>query len=287
VAQTPGVVKRFFAAASSPPADRYASSFGVLVIGLFFLVGGALLFSALIDLWPAVDIGTGTVGTSRPVGLFWGLYTAHLTKTTGLFVLAVLMGAVGGYVHSTTSFVTYVGNRQFKASWGWWYALRAFIGASLALLIYVAFRAGFLTGTSATAAVDPYGIAAVSGLAGLFSKQATDKLEEIFTTVFHTGGDTGDQKRADPIALGVPLIHGITPPTMTAGPPQALTVSGSGFVQESRIQADGVDQDTKFVDAGRLTTNLATAQYKAGDSVAIAVDNPGGGRAEPRRLTIS
>jgi hypothetical protein len=256
-------------------------------MGFLFIIGGALLFSALISLWPAVDVGTAAETPSRPVALLWGAYTADLTKTTGLFVLAVLMGAIGGYVHATTSFVTYIGNRQFKASWGWWYALRAFIGASLALLIYVALRAGFLTGTSATAAVDLYGIAAVSGLAGLFSKQATDKLEEIFMTAFHTAGDTGDQKRADPIVLGGPLIHGITPTTMAARPSQALTVTGSNFVQESRIEANGVGQDTEFVDAGRLRANLATNQYKAGDSLSITVLNPGGRRSEARRLTIS
>lgn len=280
-------LKRFFGAASSPPADRYASSFGVLVAGLLFLIGGALFVSALINLWPAVDIGTAAESVRRPVKLLWGAYTLHVTKTTGLFVLAILMGAIGGYVHAATSFVTYIGNRQFKASWGWWYALRAFIGASLALLIYVAFRAGFLSGTTGTIAVDPYGIAAVSGLAGLFSKQATDKLEEIFTTAFHTAGNTGDQKRGDKIDPGAPLIYDIAPTTLPAGSSQAVTVTGSGFVEESRVQANGVDQGTEFVDAGRVRCNLATDQYHTGDSVAITVWNPTGGRSESRRLTIS
>lgn len=280
-------LKRFFGAASSPPADRYASSFGILVAGLLFLVAGGVFVSALVNLWPAVDVGTMAESTSRSVKLFWGAYTAHLTKTTGLFVLAILMGAIGGYVHATTSFVTYIGNRQFKASWGWWYALRAFIGASLALLIYVAFRAGFLSGTTGTTAVDPYGIAAVSGLAGLFSKQATDKLEEIFTTAFHTAGDAGDQKRADKIVPGVPLIYGVAPTTLPAGPSEELTVTGTGFLQGSRIEANGIEQETEFIDAGRLRSNLATEQYKTGDTVAITVLNPTGGRSDTRPVTIS
>lgn len=284
-------LKRFFMAASSPPADRYASSFGVLVAGTLFLIGGVLFFSAFINLWPVVDVGPLQTGSAvqirRPVSFLWGAYTAHLTKTTGLLVLALLMGAIGGYVHATTSFVSYIGNRQFKASWGWWYALRAFIGASLALLVYVAFRAGFLSGTAGTSAVDPYGIAAVSGLAGLFSKQATDKLEEVFSTVFRTRGDTGDQQRSDKIGSDVPLLHGLSPTTMTAGAPQALTVIGSGFVQGSRIEANGVDQETGFADAGRLSCNLAGDQYRAGDTVAITVLNPTGGRSEARPLSVT
>jgi hypothetical protein len=58
-------------------------------------------------------------------------------------------------------------------------------------------RGGFLTGNtnSATANIDAYGVATVSGLVGLFSKQATDKLEEIFNTAFRTGSGIGDSQR--------------------------------------------------------------------------------------------
>src|SRR4051794_11192255 len=132
---------RFFAADTDPPEDRYGSRFGTAVAGSLFAVGGALLISALLNLWPAVDRPPAVAGKPKPVELAWGLFTLHLNKTTGLIVLAVLMGAIGGYVHAATSFVTYVGNRRFKASWGWWYALRAFIGAGLALLLYFALRA--------------------------------------------------------------------------------------------------------------------------------------------------
>ena len=193
-------ISRFFGAWTTPPEDRYASSFGVVVGGLSFIAFGAMFFSALVNLWPAVDLTTSSIHVTRKVVLGWGIYTAHVTKTTGLLLLALLMGAIGGYVHAATSFVSYIGNRQFKTSWGWWYALRAFIGAALALLVYVAFRAGFLTSASSTGDIDPYGVAAVSGLAGLFSKQATDKLEEIFNTAFRTSSGIGDDKRADTIS---------------------------------------------------------------------------------------
>jgi hypothetical protein len=41
-----------------------------------------------------------------------------------------------------------------------------------------------------------YGIAAISGLVGLFSKQATDKLREVFDTAFRVNKG-GDSERAD------------------------------------------------------------------------------------------
>lgn len=195
--------------AITPPADRYASTFGVTAGGLLFVLAGALFFSALVKLMPVVEQGSST--SSHPVVFAGGLYTAHLTKSTGLLVLALLMGAIGGYIHAATSFVSYIGNREFKASWGWWYGLRAFIGAALALVLYLAFRAGFLTAGSSTAVVDPYGVAAISALAGLFSKQATDKLEEIFNTAFRTASGVGDSHRRDTLAK-----HPAPPPAEVA-----------------------------------------------------------------------
>jgi len=193
-----GVV-RVVEPALTPPEDRYASTLGVTVGGLLFVLAGALFFSALVKLMPVVEQG-GSSTSSHPVRFAGGFYTAHLTKSTGLLVLALLMGAIGGYIHAATSFVSYIGNREFKASWGWWYGLRAFIGAALALVLYLAFRAGFLTAGSSTAVVDPYGVAAISALAGLFSKQATDKLEEIFNTAFRTTSGVGDSHRRDTLS---------------------------------------------------------------------------------------
>ena len=139
---------------------------------------------SIVDPTAAAGSSSAAAGAVHRVTFAWGLFTVRATRSTALLLLAMIMGAVGGYVHAATSFVSYIGNRQFKASWGWWYALRTTIGAALALMIYLAFRAGLLTtsGSGADAQIDPYGVAAVSALAGLFSKQATDKLEEIFNT---------------------------------------------------------------------------------------------------------
>jgi MYXO-CTERM domain-containing protein len=80
--------------------------------------------------------------------------------------------------------VDYVGNRKFVKSWTWWYLLRPFIGVALALLVYFAIRGGLISGSTGADSLSPYGIAALAGLAGLFSRQATDKLREVFETMF-------------------------------------------------------------------------------------------------------
>ena len=88
------------------------------------------------------------------------------------------------------------GNERLAASWTWWYLMRPFIGASLAEVVYVTVRAGVVTGIGAADALSPFGIAAICALSGLFARQATDKLREVFENLFRT--DTQVQRK-DPL----------------------------------------------------------------------------------------
>jgi IPT/TIG domain len=279
-----GRLRRFFGSFTTPPADRYGSTFGVLMGGLMFILLGALLVSALINLWPVVDRTGKVANQPRDVEFFWGLYTATITKSTGLVLLAVLMGAIGGYIHAATSFVSYTGNRKFKASWGWWYALRAFIGAALGLLAYFALRAGFLSsGTN----IDPYGVATISGLTGLFSKQATDKLEEIFNTAFSTGPGIGDDVRGDKLSSSGPTIQTLEPNSVTSGQAPTITVTGSNFAKEAQVQVDGQAQQTSFDSPGKLKFQLNVTLTAAPRTLQVTVLNPGGVRSAAKPLTVT
>lgn len=70
------------------------------------------------------------------------------------------------------------------ASWTWWFILRPFIGMPLALIFYFVVRGGFFTLAADTNAVSSFGIAGLAGLVGMFSKQAIEKLREIFEDIF-------------------------------------------------------------------------------------------------------
>ena len=148
---------------------------GIIATGLLFAVLGPALVIAIIIFWPS---GAGDSG------LLTGL---TLSRETRLLLVTPLAGALGGYIHSVTSYVAFLGNRQLKRSWMAWYLLRPMIGMALAMALYLALRGGlFATGSDSTA-VTGYGVAAISALAGLFSKQAVDKLREIAETVFKSG----------------------------------------------------------------------------------------------------
>lgn len=116
-----------------------------------------------------------------------------------LILLVLLAGALGGYVHASTSFATYIGNRSFVDSWFLWYLLRPFIGMGLALIFYFALRGGLLLLTSQPGKINinPFGVGAISGLVGMFSKRASDKLAEVSETIFKTEKGKGDEERAD------------------------------------------------------------------------------------------
>lgn len=161
----------------------------------YFILLILVLFYLLIKLWP----GTVPLPNRSTVTLGWnGRFAIDLWIETRYLLIVVLSGAVGSYIHLATSFADYVGNGKLKSSWKAWYLLRPFIGATLAIVVYFCVREGLINGTGSGAEqLSPHGIAAIAGMCGLFSKQATDKLQAIFEEAFRTKDGV---KRADPLA---------------------------------------------------------------------------------------
>jgi hypothetical protein len=109
-------------------------------------------------------------------------------------VLVAVSGALGAYVHMAHSFVTYVGLEKVKKSWLWWYAMRPFIGMALALAFFLVYGASTNSiGSISTGTASPGGILAIAVVVGMFSKQAIDKLAEVFDMLLKS--DTGDKMK--------------------------------------------------------------------------------------------
>ncbi len=181
--------------------------------------------------WPVVDEKTNALVGSLPIYFFrWSVSTSLEDR---LLLLVIVAGALGSYIHSATSYADFRGNKQFNASWTLWYVLRPLIGVCLALVLYFATRGGLLlliiNGADATKAssINPFGVAAIAGLTGMFSKTAADKLAEVFTTLFKS---QGDQNRKDSLeTLPPPVIKSIDPNQGTAEGGTEFTITGSGF----------------------------------------------------------
>jgi hypothetical protein len=276
---------------------------GKILLGLFLILVGALLVYLLVVLWPAVQAATAARQPSqtnamqaKTISFFGASYSPDPDVT--LLLLVAVLSALGSYVHAAQSFVDFAGNRRLVVSWIWWYMFRIFIGVALAEIFYFAIRAGFFGTDTPTSDINPYGIAAVAGLVGLFSKQATDKLREVFETLFRTAPGYGDDTRIDSLANPRPVVAEIEPPSLAVDSQLLeITLRGEGFVRDSVVRVlrpalEGgtpVPRDTKYVSSSEVTVTLKPDDVAEAGSLSLTVFNPepGGGVSEPALLVIA
>lgn len=141
-----------------------------------------LLVVILVKVWPSSI--PATQGESHVVALLGGWIRIPISQELQMILVVVLSGALGSYVHGATSFVTFAGTRSIVASWRWWYILRPFIGSVLALGFYFVVRAGFFDTAQGTQTTTLLGFAAMAFLVGMFTRQATEKLSQLFDALF-------------------------------------------------------------------------------------------------------
>lgn len=178
--------------------------------------------------------------THRPMHFLFFAKEVWTTLDERLIILVIVMGALGSYIHTATSYATYRGNRQFSASWLTWYLLRPFVGVALALIVYFALRGGLLsmalTTAPETTEINPFGVGAIASLTGMFSKQAADKLAEVFNTLFKSAGDA---QRGDSLAAPVPVILTIDKNTGSVAGGEKITITGTGFAAGAKVLIGG------------------------------------------------
>jgi hypothetical protein len=190
----------------------------------------------------------------------------------GLLLLALFAGIAGSFLHAAQSLVSYLGNVEFKASWAAWYVLRPWIGGILGLAIYFVFRAGLIAGASA---VNPYGVVALGMLGGWFSKTTSDKLQEVFETLFKTDAD---KERKDKLqGFEPPVVGGVNPSPVPAGTDE-IVVLGSNFQDGATVLIDNHELRTVFVTDKKLKVFIDQLPQRpsSGTEALIRVKNPEG-----------
>ena len=141
----------------------------------------------------------GLIGTPAVIWLIlrnWSAATKMVTvegaaqgpEEATILLMISLMGLLGGSVHFTSSLAKFVGNRELLRSWVVYYLLMPFEGASLALIVYLLLRVGVLapanSGDLDTSNLNFISLYAFAALTGLFSKQAIEKLADVFSNIF-------------------------------------------------------------------------------------------------------
>jgi IPT/TIG domain len=213
---------------------------------------------------------------SYPIKFLWMTRTTSLEER--LLLLVIVMGAIGSYIHASTSFADFTGNRQFARSWTAWYLLRPFIGVGLALVIYAAVRGGLLSmvmsGAVEAGDINPFGVAALAGLTGMFSKQAGDKLNEVFSTLFKSAGD--DHRKDSLAPAPAPEVKVIEPKKGSTAGGTPVVITGTGFLDKATVTFDGVDATSIEVDKNKTTIKAVTPAHEKAGPVDVEVINEDG-----------
>jgi hypothetical protein len=166
------------------PMEKSREQIGTIgraILGGYTGLLSLLLIYLVVTLWPTGPADAAGNVTIRMFGTSFSL-----SAEVRMICLVATVAGLGSTVHMATSFADFAGARRLYRSWVWWYMLRVFIGASLALVFYFVIRGGVLSVGTSASELNTYGVAAVAGLVGMFSKQATDKLRELFDNLFKT-----------------------------------------------------------------------------------------------------
>ena len=167
----------------------HASSFAIGGLGAYGVITLGLAMWIIFSEFPRVVVTPieGIVaGQEVDASQLMQLVGRRAEWEVSLLKLVLCVGGIGGLLHLLTSLGRFVGSRTLERSWVLFYLLRPPIGAGLGLLVYFILRMSVLAqGTNAEIPeVNVYGVLALSGLAGMFSRQAIEKLAEVFDLLF-------------------------------------------------------------------------------------------------------
>ena len=112
---------------------------------------------------------------ARP--MLFGLDHMTFHPQVVLIVMVLLVGALGALVGGSRRFLYFSTRGELTKRDEWSYLIRPLQGAALALVVYFTLRGGYL-GQDASSPVNPYGVAALSALVGLFTRHAVSKLTD-------------------------------------------------------------------------------------------------------------
>jgi len=237
---------------------------------------GRTLFGLILALGVLLLVLSGAAAPNKGFTFLWVGWTINHSQVLILGVMTA--GALGGCIHVATSFADYVGNAEYKSTWQWWYSLRPFIGASLALAFYFLIRGGLLSLTAGTTQQDPnfYGMVGISFLVGMFSKQATDKLDDVFDTLFKSNKDN---ERKDGMEPKVPMLKSINPASVPVGTPgQQVVLSGTNL-SGARLKVNGVARAVDSVKDDRIELSFTAEELAAEAKYVLTVENDAGAAA--------
>jgi IPT/TIG domain len=226
-ASKPGIpIPKGTDASDSGVGRSYVAAPGAIALLLVLLIAMALAVYALVALWPppagSAPSPTKLFGISLPPN-----------RDQQLFIIVGLSGALGGLIHSARSSYWYIGNRVLRRSWIAMYLTLPVIGSALAIVFCLILRGGLLVGGATGEQVNFFGFAAIAALIGLFSPEAAEKLQQVFSTLLAPAESGRDRSPRSSDAV----IHGIQPKAGVVG--TIITIYGANLTQSTAVLFHG------------------------------------------------
>lgn len=261
------------------------------ITGIYLTLASLLLVYLLLMLWPREVLQQDGMPVTpvqwiQEVTLLGG-YKFTLDNEIRILLVVLLSGALGSMIHALKSFIAYTGAGSFKRSWIWWYILRAPLGGALALVFYLAIRGGLLAKGAAGTEVSVFGIGAIASLVGLFTEQATNKLKEVFDTLFSTSKSAeGPDQLIQPRNVG-PKITGLSPERLEVGTRnRVLTVNGQNFEDGCSVRLDGQPRPTEWNNYTRLRVTLKPEDVESPGEKNLTIINPNSDESQPVQMIV-
>lgn len=241
------------------------------VVAFVLVAEEALLLAFLVPFMAAAS----TAGDNRNAALRFLGMSGSVSRSSAIIILSLVGGGIGGTLHGLASLTSHVARADFDPRWTMWYLINPLIGAALAAAFLFVLQAGLGGQAASTAAPTSfYGVAAFATLAGLFSRQALEKLKQIFDVAFASGGTAVKEMSA---AVGAPTIGSITPQTLQAGGAEAsVVIAGNGFATGSVIEVNATRVPATTVEERSISV-IVPGQLLAQQRVLpLRVRSPGG-----------
>jgi hypothetical protein len=167
---------------AAPEQDSVFKKFAWHEIGLIVILG---VYCAVLVVGPLIFL----------LQNFDGLLDAKETDEVRLLELVVAMGVMGSALRGMAGLLADVGNRKFDPSWSLSYFVRPLEGAGIAVVVYLASRAGVDFLNLGESMPNQLGYLFIAACAGMFSHKAVDALRNRFVGP-NTGTGSG---RREPV----------------------------------------------------------------------------------------
>lgn len=162
----------------------------------------------LIGLWLLVFSGLSVIG------LYWAFLLISRQNSTGSVnledirqvqesLITMFAAGVGSSITTILGYLSHASeNKDFDPAYTPWYVARPVMGMLLGLVFYFVIKGGLFVLTagnteSGAGELNLWTLSANGALVGLFSKNAIEKLRELFNTLFRTQEDTQEDTQEE------------------------------------------------------------------------------------------